>query len=126
VRVDDVISGSPAANAGIVVGDHILAMDGQEVRTPEELVAMVAELRPGYDTEVTILRDAEIIPVHVVIGSNFTGPRQQGSLPPRGRSVNDRRALQEHLTKLKEEQRALEDRLRTLPESTDSLAGERR
>lgn len=126
VRVDDVIAGSPAEEAGIRVGDHILAMDGQEVRTPEDLVTMVAELRPGTDTEVTILRDAEILPMHLMVGSNFTGPRPRGASaaePERGaapHSTGDRKALREHLEKLREEQRALEDRLRGM-ETADSL-----
>lgn len=123
VRVDDVIAGSPAAVAGIREGDHILAMDGQEVQTPEELVSMVAALRPGYDTEVTILRDAEIIPLRIVVGSNFTGPRPQGASSPEGnplRTPADRKALREHLMKLREEQRALEERLKGL-DSGDSV-----
>lgn len=128
VRVDDVIAGSPAASAGVRVGDHILAMDGQEVRTAEELVSMVAALRPGYDTEVTILRDAEILPLRIVVGSNFTGPRPQGpaGADPKAAPINpsDRKALREYLTKLRDEQRALEERLRTI-ESQDSLSGNR-
>jgi serine protease Do len=127
VRVDEVISGSPAAVAGIREGDHILAMDGQEVRSAEDLVSMVSALRPGYDAEVTILRDAEIIPLRVVVGSNLSGPRQQGA--PRSeaspaRTPADRKAMQEHLSKLREEQRALEERLKGL--ESDSTSGDRR
>jgi len=124
VRVDDVIAGSPAENAGIRVGDHILAMDGQEVRSPEDLISMVAELRPGADTEVTVLRDAEIMPFHIVIGSNFTGPRQRGAsraeTEPARAPAGDRGAVRAQLEKLREEQRALEERLRGM-ETADSL-----
>ena len=127
VRVDDVIAGSPAAVAGVRVGDHILAMDGQEVRSAEELVSMVATLRPGYDTEVTILRDAEILPLRIVVGSNITGPRPQGaarSEAPPALNATDKKALREHLMKLREEQRALEERLRGM-EASDSLGQNR-
>lgn len=123
VRVDDVIGGSPAALAGIRVGDHILAMDGEEVRTIEDLVGMVSRMHPGYDTEVTVLRGTEIMPVKVVIGSNFTGPRQPheaeatAPAPPSG-TAPDKKALQEHLSKLKEEQRTLEERIRAMEDST--------
>jgi S1-C subfamily serine protease len=120
VRVDDVIGGSPAALAGIRVGDHILAMDGQEVRTPEDLVGMVATMHPGYDTEVTVLRGTEIMPVKVEIGSNVNGPRQPRqpreaeagpAQPPTDKARDD-------LSRLKEQQKALEDRIRALEDST--------
>jgi S1-C subfamily serine protease len=74
VRVDGVIPGSPAAVAGIRRGDRILALDGSEVRTPEELVLIVAEMRPGDDSQVTVLRDDEILSLRVVIGSNTAAP----------------------------------------------------
>jgi serine protease Do len=127
VRVDDVIAGSPAAVAGIRVGDHILAMDGQEVRSAEELVSMVSTLRPGYDTEVTILRNAEILPLRIVVGSNITGPRPQGATRSEAApalNAADKKALREHLLKLREEQRALEERLRGM-EASDSLGQNR-
>lgn len=116
VRVDGVIPGSPAAQSGIRAGDIVLAMDGQEVRTMEDLVSVVSALRPGYDTEVTILRDGEILPVRIVIGSNFNGPRQAGPTPPprTPQTEEERKALQEHLAKLREQQRELEERLRTI------------
>jgi len=106
VRVDDVIAGSPAAASGILVGDHILAIDGQEVRTPEELSSLVAEMRPGEETEVTILRDAEILPLRITIGSNFAGPR-----PPVSAGSGGRKALEDQLSRLKAQQKAVEERL---------------
>ena len=118
VRVDDVIGGSPAALAGIRVGDHILAMDGQEVRTPEDLVGMVATMHPGYDTEVTVLRGTDIMPVKVVIGSNLNGPRQPREAEAMPETPSDRKAVRDDLSKLKEEQRALEQKIRALEDST--------
>lgn len=129
VRVDGVIPGSPAADAGIREGDLVLAMDGQEVRTIEELVTMVSALRPGYDTEATILREGEILPVRIVIGSNFSGPRRprsEDAVPPQPapRTEAQRKAIQENLNRLKEQQRALEERLRRMESgSADSAAG---
>lgn len=129
VRVDGVIPGSPAADAGIREGDTILAMDGQEVRTIEELATMVSALRPGYDTEATLLREGEILPVRIVIGSNFSGPRrprEPDASPPRPRTEAERRALQERLTRLREQQRAIEDRLHRMEaEPADSSSGSR-
>ncbi len=125
VRVQGVIPGSPAADAGIREGDTILAMDGQEVRTIEELATMVSALRPGYDTEATILRDGEIRPVRIVIGSNFSGPRrprEEAATPPAAPQTEaGRKALRDHRSRLKEQQRAIEERLHRMEvEPTDS------
>lgn len=123
VRVDGVIPGSPAAAAGIRRGDRILALDGSEVRTPEELVLLVSEMRPGDDSQVTVLRDAEILSLRVVIGSNTTAMPAGGSAPPAEDPDSEKRVLEEHLTKLKAEQRNLEEKLRGM-NRTDSTSSE--
>jgi S1-C subfamily serine protease len=121
VRVESVIPGSPAAKAGIRVGDRILAFEGEEVRAPEELVSLVAAMRPGDEAQVTLLREAEIIPTRVVLGSNVAEPESPGTPAPRRLSESERRALREHLSQLKAEQRSLEERLRSAnPPPADS------
>ncbi len=122
VRVDGVIPGSPAAAAGIRRGDRILALEGSEVRTPEELVLLVSEMRPGDDSQVTVLRDDEILSLRVVIGSNTSMPAG-GNAPQAEEPDSERRVLEEHLTKLKTEQRDLEERLRGMNRS-DSTSSE--
>jgi serine protease Do len=119
VRVDGVIPGSPAAAAGIRRGDRILALEGQEVRTPEELVMMVSGMRPGDDSQVTVLREEEILSLRVVIGANTQAPageRNAAPAPDRERG-SEKKILEEHLAKLKAEQRSLEERLRGLSPS---------
>jgi serine protease Do len=69
VRVDGVVDESPAARAGIREGDRILAFEGQELRAPEDLSLLVASMRPGDEVEMTILRDTEILPFKLVLGS---------------------------------------------------------
>jgi S1-C subfamily serine protease len=120
VLVDGVIPGSPAAAAGIRRGDRILALEGSEVRTPEELVLLVSEMRPGDDSQVTLLRDAEILSLRVVIGANTSMPAAR-SAPPVEDSGSERKVLEEHLTKLKAEQRDLEEKLRGM-NRTDSTS----
>jgi serine protease Do len=123
VRVESVIPGSPAARAGIRIGDRILAFEGEEVRTPEELVSLVAAMRPGDEAQVTLLREAEIIPTRVVLGSNVAEPEPPGTPAPRRLSESERRALREHLSQLQAEQRTLEERLRSMnPPAADSTA----
>jgi S1-C subfamily serine protease len=116
VRVESVIAGGPAALAGIQSGDRILAFEGEEVRTPDVLVSMVAAMRPGDDAQLTLLRNQEIIPMRIVLGSSVPGERGRSS-SGREPTEAERRALREHLSKLKAEQQGVEERLRALNSS---------
>jgi S1-C subfamily serine protease len=114
VRVESVIPGGPAALAGIRSGDRILAFDGEEVRTPDVLVSMVASMRPGDDAQITLLRDQEIIPIRIVVGSSVPEPERGRRSSGREPTEAERREMREHLSKLKAEQQSLEERLRSL------------
>ncbi len=122
VRVESVIPGGPAALAGIRSGDKILAFEGEEVRTPDVLVNLVAGMRPGDDAQLTLLRDQEIIPMHIVLGSSVPGSERGRSSSGREPTEAERRALRENLSKLKAEQRSLEERLRALNSSSPDSA----
>jgi serine protease Do len=50
---------SPAARAGIQVGDVILAFNDQEVTTMKDLPKLVADTAPGEKTEVTVWRQGK-------------------------------------------------------------------
>jgi S1-C subfamily serine protease len=122
VIVDGVIPGSPAAAAGIRRGDRILALEGSEVRTPEELVLLVSEMRPGDDSQVTVLREEEILSLRVVIGANTSMPA--GRIAPAAEDADsERKVLEDHITKLKAEQHDLEQKLRGM-NRTDSTSAE--
>jgi S1-C subfamily serine protease len=47
---------SPAAAAGLLVGDLIVAFDGQPVESPQDLLELLAEDRVGKDVVIRILR----------------------------------------------------------------------
>jgi hypothetical protein len=56
VVVRSVNPGSPAQEAGIQSGDIIVAMNGQEVRSYPEAIAMVRQMRPGDELPIVIER----------------------------------------------------------------------
>jgi Do/DeqQ family serine protease len=68
VLVNQVMPKSPAENAGIKVGDLILALDGKPIKDPRELQRMIADTDIGKSIEVTILREKERRTVKVQIG----------------------------------------------------------
>ena len=67
VLVSDVQADSPAAQAGIRSGDLIVAFDGQPVRSVNELRVRVADVKPGSQTPVTVLRDGQQVATRVTL-----------------------------------------------------------
>lgn len=111
VFVSGVIEGSPADSAGLRAGDRILAVEGAEAHTADELTAIVRAARPGDVIEITVLRKADIFPLRAVVGAAFPkppiGPRPAAGMNPE-RKQQELKRLQEEKQKLEEQIRALE------------------
>lgn len=89
VLITGVVADSPAATAGLVRGDVILAVDGVPVDDAQALAAAVQAVEPGATVELTIRHGDEerTLPVAVaeVDGRSFLGVRpyvEEESLPP--------------------------------------------
>ncbi len=68
VRVSRVIADSPAAQAGLLAGDVLLAIQERDVHATADLFASIAELTPGSEIVVRVWRAGEVrdIPVRVI------------------------------------------------------------
>jgi membrane-associated protease RseP (regulator of RpoE activity) len=62
------LPGSPAEAAGIVRGDVIIAVDGQDVDSPRAVAAAIGEHQVGESVVLTIVRDGERQQVSLVLG----------------------------------------------------------
>ncbi len=67
VLVTSVISGSPAANSGVQVGDAVTAIDGTTVRTVPEMLRILASHRPGDSITLTVWRGENRIALPVTL-----------------------------------------------------------
>ena len=67
--VSDVEAGSPAAAAGVRRGDVITAINGAAVKNNNELRNEVAELLPGTQAKLTVLRDGKEQQLTATLGS---------------------------------------------------------
>jgi putative serine protease PepD len=67
-EVAEVASGGPAANAGLRAGDVITSVDGHPVREPDDVSAVVNDLKPGDEVDVAVLRDGRTETVTVKLG----------------------------------------------------------
>jgi S1-C subfamily serine protease len=59
---------SPAARAGIVLGDALLSFGGETLQDPGELLTLLAEDRIGDTVSMKLLRGGEVKEVQVTIG----------------------------------------------------------
>ncbi len=68
-----VVRGGPADRAGILPGDILVAVAGEQVADTSEMLNLIAQLEPGAKTKMTILRQRREATVDVTVGRR---PRQ--------------------------------------------------
>jgi S1-C subfamily serine protease/photosystem II stability/assembly factor-like uncharacterized protein len=73
LKVETVVSGGPADQAGVKEGDEITAVDGKEVTTVEEYQQAVANKRAGDKVTLTVTRGEEKLEIEVTLGGPSTG-----------------------------------------------------
>ena len=71
VIVVRMISGSPAAAAGVRAGDVICSLDGKAVSDGKELRQMLAKRRAGDQVKVGVLRDQESLEIKVTLKRRY-------------------------------------------------------
>ena len=59
VTVSNVISGSPADQAGLKIGDTITSVDGKDVKSGDDLVADIASRKPGSKARLAFVRNGK-------------------------------------------------------------------
>jgi serine protease DegQ len=68
---------SPAGKAGLEPGDVILAINGQKVASSRGMLNQIAQLPPGSNANVRILRSGREVDVPVTVGERPTPRRPQ-------------------------------------------------
>lgn len=94
--IDEVVSGSPADEAGLqgstrtvnvdglnvpVGGDVVVAVDGQPVANQNDLLVAIADRNPGESMELTVLRNGEHIQLTATLAPRPTGAAPQDGGP---------------------------------------------
>jgi serine protease Do len=59
VTVSNVVSGTPADQAGLKIGDTITSVDGKEVKSGDDLVADIASRKPGSKAKLAFIRNGK-------------------------------------------------------------------
>ena len=66
--ISSVENGSPAAKAGLEPGDVILAVNGKEIQSSNELPPIVANIRPGEAAKLQVWRKGNMREIEVKVG----------------------------------------------------------
>jgi S1-C subfamily serine protease len=81
VLVLDVVSGGPAAAAGVEPGDVIIALDGTPVAGIEEFLAALRALDPGEQAELTLVRGDRPMTAQATLVEQPPSPPNPGTQP---------------------------------------------
>jgi putative serine protease PepD len=68
-RIEEVTAGTPAAKAGLRVGDLVTRANGEAVRSAAELSGAVASHKPGDKLRLSVTRDGKTRTVTVTLGT---------------------------------------------------------
>jgi putative serine protease PepD len=71
-QVSRVVSGSPAAKAGLQAGDVITAIDGKPISTADDLTALVNTYKPGDTAKLTVTRNGSTKTLTIDFGQRPT------------------------------------------------------
>jgi putative serine protease PepD len=71
--VQEVASGSPAAKAGLQVGDLVTAIDGRSIQGSGEMVAAIRDHKPGDKVTVTVNRGGNQTTISATLGERPAG-----------------------------------------------------
>ena len=63
-----VMSGTPAAKAGLQTGDRIIGVDGHDIASFGDLRGRVAELKPGTETALKVVRRDKPVTLKATVG----------------------------------------------------------
>jgi len=74
--------GGPAAEAGLTEGDVVTKIDGQAVRSPDDVVSTVNDHKPGDKVSVTFTRDGSEHTVDVTLAQRPNTPATQTPSTP--------------------------------------------
>ena len=85
VLVAGVVPGTPAARAGIEVGDIIVAIDGEATPTRAHFMRTIANCTPEEPVALGVIRDGKTITTHATLGER---PSPDSKLVRGGESTN--------------------------------------
>ena len=69
-RVDQIVADSPAAKAGLQVGDVITAIGGTQIDQTHSLSDLVQQKKPGDSVALAVTRGTQTLTINVTLGAS--------------------------------------------------------
>lgn len=76
IMIDGVFKDGPARKAGVLPGDLIISIDGNEISNIRDFVSFVGSMVPGKEVDLEILRGDEQLNLKVILGDRPQSPGQ--------------------------------------------------
>jgi len=90
--VSEVVAGSPAAKGGLKSGDVVTEMNGKKVKDSRSLQFAVANVAPGTEVSLRVLREEKTLDLKIKVGEN-TDKNAKGKGKPSTGSEDDEGTL---------------------------------
>ena len=100
VLLRSVYEGTPAADAGLEVGDVVVELDGSVVTESEELVHAIGNMNPGEKVNLTVVRNGRKKKIAVKLGERPTETDLAQGTFHRNEKESDNKESQPDLSKL--------------------------
>ncbi len=112
--ITDIVPGSPAARAGLLINDLLYSMDGRPISSAWKLMEVVLRMQPGGEIELGLLRQNKPRQISVTIGRRdlATGGGFSQSPNETFRAIPSQDSLHRELEALKKTVERLERQLR--------------
>ncbi len=68
IIVTEVVEDSPASEAGIITEDVIIKFNGRNIQSPSDFRRRIAEMMPGTEITLTVIREGQEKDIEVVLG----------------------------------------------------------
>lgn len=107
VQVSDVVPGGPAWRGGLRPGDLVVAVNGGEVNSPDELMRKITTMSPGTPAELLWLREDREFRARIVLGATPDSVIAATLESARSPSGARREEIQAELERLQRELRSL-------------------
>ncbi len=88
-EIVQVVEDSPAARAGLRIGDVVLAIDGEEIADPAALTTTLARHQPGDEVVLTVFRDGRESRIEVELGRFENGEAEPAEERRRGQASRE-------------------------------------
>lgn len=109
-----IVAGSPAAAAGLAVGDVVVTVNGREVGSAEELMQLILHQNPGSRVDLGVVRNGSAYSVSIQVGSRRLLPASGyfGRGETADRSTADQESIRRQIEYLRRTLDDLEQQLR--------------